>query len=113
MITPVCVARTVSVGGLHRVRLARLDRVHRLCETEVQHLHGAVRTDLDVRGLEIAMDDAELVGGFERIDDLSRDGSASVDGIGPRAMSADRSSPSTSSMTSARRAGSSRTLRSP
>ena len=31
---------------------------------EIEHLHRAVRAHLDVRGLEIAMDDALLVRGF-------------------------------------------------
>ena len=44
-----------------------------LGETEVQHLHRAVRRDLDVRRLQVAMDDAALVGEVERPCDLSRD----------------------------------------
>ena len=42
-------------------------------ETEVEHLDGAVGADLDVRRLEIAMDDAALVRGFEGLGDLLRD----------------------------------------
>ena len=45
----------------------------RLGEAEVQDLHGAVGPHLDVRGLQIAMDDALLVRGFERLGDLRRD----------------------------------------
>jgi hypothetical protein len=41
---------------------------------EVEDLHDAVRRDLDVGGLQIAMDDASLVRGIERIGDLARDG---------------------------------------
>ena len=44
-----------------------------LREAEVEHLHDAVRRDLDVRGLQIAMDDALLMRGFERLADLARD----------------------------------------
>jgi hypothetical protein len=77
-------------------------RLQRLGEAEVEHLDRAVRPHLDVGGLQIAMDDAGVVCGFERIGDLPRDRSASSSGSGPRAMSCDRSSPSTSSMTSAR-----------
>ena len=46
------------------------------------------------------MDDAALVRRFQRVGDLSRDRRARrPPAIGPRAMRADRSSPSTSSMT--------------
>ena len=38
-----------------------------LGETEIEHLDGAVWTDLDVGRLEIAMDDALLVRSFERV----------------------------------------------
>ena len=44
-----------------------------LGEPEVEHLHRAVGLDLDVARLEIAMDDALLVRGFERRRDLARD----------------------------------------
>ena len=44
-----------------------------LRESEVEDLHDAVRRDHDVRGLQIAMDDAAFVRGFERGGDLSRD----------------------------------------
>ena len=45
----------------------------RLREPEVEHLHRAVVADLDVGRLQIAMDDALLVRGFERLGDLLRD----------------------------------------
>ena len=48
------------------------------------------------------MDDALLVRRFQRLRDLLRDRQSLVDGIGPRAMRLRRSSPSTSSITSAR-----------
>ena len=41
---------------------------------EVEHLDDALIRDLDVRGLEFAVDDAELVRGLERFGDLHRDG---------------------------------------
>ncbi len=47
---------------------------NRFRQTEVQHFHAAVGAHLDVCGLEVAMDDAELVRGFERVGNLSRDG---------------------------------------
>jgi hypothetical protein len=37
-----------------------------------QHLHGAVVTDFDVGGLQVAVDDALLVRGLERLGDLFR-----------------------------------------
>ena len=71
---PICVARAVSVGEFIGVRRSTAPAgIHRFRETEVQHLHRAVGADLDVRGLQIAMDDALLVRGFERVGDLLRD----------------------------------------
>ena len=73
-IIPICVARAVSVGEFiasdARSRAVGSDR---LGEAEVEHLHRAVGADLDVGGLEIAMDDALLVRGVERVGDLARD----------------------------------------
>ena len=46
------------IGGLLWERLRRRARRHRFRETEIQHLHSAVRSDLDVRGLQIPVDDA-------------------------------------------------------
>ena len=40
---------------------------HRFREAEVEDLHGAVRLHLDVRGLEVAMDDAPLMSRFQRL----------------------------------------------
>ena len=48
-------------------------RAQRLRQAEVQYFHGAVVADHDVGGLEVAMDDAALVCGFERVRDLPRD----------------------------------------
>ena len=45
----------------------------RLRQPEVEHLHHAVRRDLDVRGLQVAVDDPFLVRGLERVGDLPRD----------------------------------------
>ena len=47
--------------------------VHRLGESEIQHLHRAVIADLDVGRLEIAMNDPVLVRRFERVGDLPGD----------------------------------------
>jgi hypothetical protein len=46
------------------------DPLGNLGQTEVEHLDDTVRCDLDVCGLEIAVDDALLVRGFERRDHL-------------------------------------------
>ena len=78
---PVSMAGLVMVGdcdpcvAARRVLLGR----QRLREPEVQHLHGPVRAQLDVRRLEIAMDDALLVRGFKRVRDLFRDQQRFVD----------------------------------
>ena len=89
---PICViAGDVIVGEFARSLAAALDAPagsDRLRQTEVEHLHGAVGADLDVGGLQIAMDDALLVRGFERLGDLAGDGQG-VGKIGdrdPRAM---------------------------
>ena len=50
-----------------------------LGETEIQHFDDTVRANLDVARLEVAMDDAALVGVIERINDLSRDGRCLVE----------------------------------
>ena len=55
------------------------NRLHRLGEAEVEHLHRAVGPHLDIRGLEIAVDDPLLVRRFERLRDLLRDGQCLVD----------------------------------
>ena len=44
-----------------------------LREAEVEHLDDAVRGDLDVGGLQVAVDDRFFVGHFEGICDLARD----------------------------------------
>ena len=65
--------------------------IERFRESKIQHLDGAVIAKLDVRGLEVAMDDALLVCRFERVRDLLRDwnrfierNSAPRDAIGKR-----------------------------
>ena len=42
-------------------------------EAEIENFDDAVRCDFDVRGLQVAMDDAALVRGVQGIGDLSRD----------------------------------------
>jgi hypothetical protein len=44
-----------------------------LGQAEVEHLHGAVVAHLDVRGLQVAMDDPLFVRRFERFGNLPRD----------------------------------------
>ena len=50
-----------------------------LGEAEVEHLHLAVRRELDVGGLQVAVDDALLVRLLERLGDLLRDRERLVD----------------------------------
>jgi len=45
-------------------------RTHGLGQPEVEHLHRAVSADLDIRGLQIAMNDPLLVRRFEGVRDL-------------------------------------------
>jgi hypothetical protein len=51
-----------------------------LCQAEVQHLHGAVGPDFDIARFEVAMNDALLVRGLERVGNLSGDGQGFVQG---------------------------------
>jgi hypothetical protein len=48
-------------------------------DSEVEHLRRAIRTNLDVRRLQIAMDDAPFVRGVEGIGDLPGDPARLVD----------------------------------
>ena len=74
MPTPVIIAGDVIVGDMRHVRQARAaGSGSQLRQAEVQHLHRAVGPHLDVRGLQIAMDDPLLVRGFQRLGDLPRD----------------------------------------
>ncbi len=45
----------------------------RLGESEVEHFHHAVRSDLDIRRFQIPVDDASLMRGVERIRNLLGD----------------------------------------
>jgi putative endopeptidase len=66
-------------GDRRRLRAQRRRRrpggrvFERLGEAEVEDLDVAVRRELHVRGLEVAVDDAALVGVLERLRDLQRD----------------------------------------
>ena len=88
MPTPVIIAGDVIVGDCVDVwRPVVADRLQRLRQPEVEHLHRAVGPHLDVGGLEIAVDDALARArprGPRR--SASRSGSASSSGIAPRAM---------------------------
>ena len=91
-------------GGAQRIR-ARARRVagQDLREAEVQHLHRAVGGQLDVRGLQVAVDDAALVGVLEGVGQLQRDRQRFVKRQRePRAIRSASVGPSTSSMTIAR-----------
>ena len=65
------IQRPSQVVGAERRRV--------LGQTEVEHLDGAVRSDLDVGRLQIAVNDALLVGGVEGFRDLSRNWQRFVD----------------------------------
>ena len=52
----------------------------RLRETEVQDFHHAVVADDDVGGFEVAVDDAGVMRGLERVGDLARDADGFADG---------------------------------
>ena len=60
-------------GSSSPARSAPPQSVHRLRQAEVEHLHRAVRPDLDVRGLQVPVDDAVLVRCLECLGDLFRD----------------------------------------
>ena len=79
-ITPICViAGDVNVGEFIASAAPASD-VDRLRQPEIQHLDRSVGADLDVRGFQIAVNDALLVRGFERLGDLSGDRQRFVDG---------------------------------
>ncbi len=80
--SPASVACTDSVGELARSAApgARLDS---LGQTKIEHLHGSIRTKFDVRGFEIAMNDAVIVRGLKRFRDLPRDRQRFVDWYRP------------------------------
>jgi hypothetical protein len=73
--SPISVACAVSVGELagEAVVAAGGRGIECLSQPEVQHLDPAVAAHLDVRRLQITMDDALVVCGFERVGDLAGD----------------------------------------
>ncbi len=72
--TPAIVPFAVSVGDSDKSWCRSWCALDRLRQPEVEHLDLAVRRDLDVGRLEIAMDDAALVRRFERVGHLPGDG---------------------------------------
>ena len=78
---PACVMASESVGdmvGLAAAAAALL--LGGFGEAEVEDLDGAVGRDLDVGGLEVAVDDALLVRRFQPVGDLARVGDRRLDG---------------------------------
>jgi hypothetical protein len=65
--------RRTGDGRRHREARSRGFRLECLGQPEVEHFHRAVWTYLDIGGLEIAMNDALLVRGLERLGDLACD----------------------------------------
>ncbi len=57
-----------------------LERLSGLRRIEVEDLDRAVPGELEVRGLEVAMDDALLMRGLQAFGNLLRDGNSFVDG---------------------------------
>ena len=82
--TPISVSAGLVIVG-ETVALAPVTSIgiQSLREPEVQHLHCAVGSQLDIRRLEIAVDDSALVSRFERLGDLARDRHRLVDGDRP------------------------------
>ena len=60
-------------ADLRRVQPCLLALGHQLGKPEVQHLDEAVRADHHVLGLDVAMNDADVVGSHQRGGDLERD----------------------------------------
>jgi hypothetical protein len=63
--TPICVAAHAQRGRVLGLRDSgnSVD----FGQSKVQHLHRAIRLDLDVGGLQVAVGDPFFVGGFQRI----------------------------------------------
>ena len=77
---PICVnAGLVIVGEAVCVPACRRQRLQGFRKAEVQHLHRSVGSQLDIRGLQIAVNDALLVRRFEGFRDLLRDGQRLVE----------------------------------
>jgi hypothetical protein len=91
--------RRLRLGGrLGEVRGVRRI-LERLRETEVEHFDPALARDLDVPGLEIAVEDPLLVGRLESFRDLEKEGPGLVERGAPRSSRFARVSPGTSSIT--------------
>ncbi len=73
------IAGVVIVGDIDTLADIAPVGFHRFREPEVEHLHRAISADLDVRGLQIAMDDPLLMCRFEGFGDLLRDGQRVVE----------------------------------
>ena len=76
---PAAVPVWASVGDCERSEDAGAGALPGLGEAEVEDLHLAVRRDLHVGGLQVAVDDALLVRLLERLGDLPRDRERLVD----------------------------------
>ena len=70
MPAPVIRAGEVIVGDRATPTDVRACGLQRLGQAEIQHLDRTVSSELDVRGFEIAVDDAVLVCRLERFGDL-------------------------------------------
>ena len=81
---PCRVAGTSVIGRRLVAGDVALGGISCLGKAEVEHLHRAVGPHLDIRGLQVAVNDPLLVRGFERGGDLTRDRQRFVERIGPR-----------------------------
>ena len=80
-IIPACViAGVVIVGDIDTLGDGTRRWIQRPGQPKVEHFDGAVITDFDIGGLQVAMDDPLLVRGFEGLGDLLGDGQ----GLGDR-----------------------------
>ena len=80
---PACVIAGVVIVGDCDTFGVRPTGSIALASPKSKHLHRAVGSQLDVRGLQIAVDDPLLVRRFERLRDLLRDRQRLVDGNRP------------------------------
>ena len=99
--TPSCVAAGGQRGRLIGITLS-VPVSSAFASPKVQHLHGAVLSDLDIGWLQVAVNDTGLMSGLQSLGDLPGDRQGLIDwDRPPLAIRSARVGPSTSSNTSA------------